>query len=135
MKQIRILIGLFILGLLLAACGGDVGSALTYKVMGDADQVVISYTTETGGKEETAVTPPWETSITIGGSFSGDSSSSSSSFISNSGDFETETAVLPAETPAATQADRPDAGPTPTPFPPSSPSPFPTSPSKYAPIT
>ena len=167
MKQIRILIGLFILGLLLAACGSsnnDV-SRLTYKVTGNAGEAAIVYTTETGGREETAVTPPWETSFNIDssfgfslrvvnsgetgsvtcevwidwrqvgavtgqkfasciGSFSSDRDSSSTSFFSNSGDFEretdvAETAVPPAEPPAATQADRPDAEPTPTPLPPS----------------
>ena len=54
MKQIRILIGLFILGLLLVACGGsdDDSSRFTYKVTGDAAEAAIVYTTETGGREE-----------------------------------------------------------------------------------
>lgn len=67
MTQIRMIIGLFLFGVLLAACGG--GSQLTYKVSGDAAEAAVSYTDDNGETIAETVSLPWETSFEFSGEF------------------------------------------------------------------
>ena len=71
MKQFRIFFLVILISLLIPACSNrrDDANTLIYKVTGEADQVSILFTTETGASEKIVVAPPWEKSFDIGSSF------------------------------------------------------------------